>query len=302
MSIPDFQSLMLPVLRNLADHQWRVSDLVKAISDESNLTEEERHALQPGGQNRIINNRVGWALTNLKKAGLIESPAHAKYMATELGRKVLSTKPAQITISYLRQIPGVSVLPDSTLAELPDSTQTGTPVERLIVAEQELKTELADELLDRTTNLHWSDFERLAVALLGKLGYDVNNQTRVKPLGGVGDGGVDGVILRDEFGFDSIFIQAKKYANNNPVGAPAIQSFAGALLSNGATKGVFITTSRFTAQARDTALGYKSHRIVLIDGPELVRLMIKHEIGVRTTQTVKVQEVNLEAYEADVTA
>ncbi len=129
MSIPDFQSLMLPVLRNIADHQWRVSDLVKAISDEIKLTEEERHKLQPGGRNRIINNRIGWALTNLKKAGLVESLAHAEYKATELGVKVLSAKPAQITVSYLRQLPGVS--------KLPDSTQADTPQERLIVAERE---------------------------------------------------------------------------------------------------------------------------------------------------------------------
>ncbi len=153
--------------------------------------------------------------------------------------------------------------------------------------------------MERVTNLHWSDFERLVVDLLGKLGYAVNNPTKVERLGGVGDGGVDGVILRDEFGFDSIFIQAKKYAKDNPVSAPAIQSFAGALLSNGATKGIFVTASRFTSQAHDTASGYKSHQIVLVEGPELVRLMIEHEIGVRTVQTIKVQQVDLEAYEED---
>ena len=140
--------------------------------------------------------------------------------------------------------------------------------------------------------------EQLIIGVLVEIGYGGSRRDATERLGRSGDGGIDGVIREDALGLDTIYLQAKRYADDNAVGAPAIQGFAGALLANGATKGVFVTTSRFTSQATQAASAYKAHRIVLIDGPELARLMVEHDVGVRTVQTIRVQRLALDAYEA----
>ncbi len=145
--------------------------------------------------------------------------------------------------------------------------------------------------------MHPDAFERLIVDLLLAMGFGGSRKDAGERLGRTGDGGIDGIIRQDALGLDAVFIQAKRYAEDSPVSAPAIQGFAGALPGRGATKGVFVTTSRFTPAARETAEGYRSHRIVLIDGPELARLLIEHEIGVRVVQTLRIHRVDLEAYE-----
>ncbi len=179
------------------------------------------------------------------------------------------------------------------------SPVTATPEERLEGADRDLKAELASSLLSRLRALPPDAFEQLIIDLLVRMGYGGSRREASERLGRTGDGGVDGIIREDALGLDAIYIQAKRYAEDNAVGAPAVQGFAGALLGNGATKGVFVTTSRFTPQAREAASSFRSHRIVLIDGPELARMMIDQEVGVRTVQTVRVQRIDLEPYETD---
>lgn len=176
---------------------------------------------------------------------------------------------------------------------------TATPEERLEGADRDLKAELAATLIARLRTLAPDAFEQLIIDLLVRMGYGGSRREASERLGRSGDGGIDGIIREDALGLDAVYIQAKRYGEDNTVGAPAVQGFAGALLGNGATKGVFVTTSRFTQQARDAASSLRSHRIVLIDGPELARMMIEREVGVRTVQTIRVQRIDLEPYEVD---
>jgi restriction system protein len=186
-------------------------------------------------------------------------------------------------------------------AEAPPEAQVQTPRERLETAEREMRAALLAELLDRVRAITPDAFEQLIVDLLVRMGYGGSRAEAAQRLGRSGDGGIDGIIREDALGLDAVYIQAKRYAEDNPVGAPAVQGFAGALLGNGATKGVFVTTSRFTSAAREAAQSYRTHRIVLIDGAELAALMIEHEIGVRTVQTIRIQRVDLDSYEEEET-
>jgi restriction system protein len=307
MAIPDFQTLMLPVLRHLTERRWLVSDLVAEVSTEYGLTEEERRQLLPSGRQATIANRTHWALAYLNRAGLIVRIARGEYEATDEGRKLLATPPDRITIGFLNRYPsfgGFRTRAGNDEQPPPESAglsgaglQTATPEERLELADRDLKVDLAQTLLARTRAMSPSAFEQLIIDLLVKIGYGGSHRDAAERLGRSGDGGIDGVIREDRLGLDAIYIQAKRYGEDSTVGAPAVQGFAGALLSNGATKGVFVTTSRFTQQAKDTADAYKTHKIVLLDGPALAKLMIEHEIGVRTVQTIRVQRVDLEEYE-----
>jgi restriction system protein len=310
VAIPDFQSLMLPVLRHFAERQWSTAELTTALSDEYGLTADERRQLLPSGTQTTITNRTHWAVGYLNRAGLISRVARGQYVATEDGRKVLAAPPDRITIGFLNQFPAFDgfrrklqaeegFAPSSISSAADSGVPAATPEERLGAVDRELKADLAETLLGRLRAISPSAFEQFIVDLLVAIGYGGTHREAAERLGRSGDGGVDGVIREDKLGLGMIYIQAKRYAEDNSVGAPAIQGFAGALLSNGATKGVFVTTSRFTSQARDMTSTYKTHRIVLIDGPELARLMIEHDIGVRAVQTVKLQRVDLEAYEED---
>lgn len=163
-----------------------------------------------------------------------------------------------------------------------------------------MKAELAVSLLARVRSISPTAFEQLIIDLMVKIGYGGSRKEAAERLGKSGDGGIDGVIREDVLGLDAVYVQAKRYAEDNSVGAPAIQGFAGALLGNGATKGVFVTTSHFTKQARDAATIYKAHRIVLIDGLQLAQLMVQHEVGVRTSQVIRVQRIDLDQYDDEV--
>lgn len=310
MSMPDFQTLMLPVLRHLAERPWKTAELVEAISDEFALTHGERAELLPSGRQSRIANRTHWSLAYLNKAGLITRLGRGHYEANEAGRTLLAAPPERITLAFLlERYPGirafrgeVDVTPNGSsepLGSVVSEGQSATPRERLEAAEKEMRSALLAELLDRVRGLTPEAFEQLIVDLLVKMGYGGSRTEAARRLGRSGDGGIDGIIREDALGLDAVYIQAKRYAEDNAVGAPAIQGFAGALLGNGATKGVFVTTSRFTAAARDSASGYRTHRIILIDGPELAALMVEHDVGVRTVQIVRVQRVDLDAYEED---
>lgn len=310
MTIPDFQALMLPVLRRLGERDWKTLDLVEAVSEEFGLSEAERAELLPSGRQRKIANRVHWSLAYLNRAGLITRLRRGEYAASAEGMRLLASPPERLTVPFLMEhYQGVRAFRGeagesptgvaAAIAAPAPEPQAQTPRERLEAAEREMQAALLTELLDRVRSMAPDAFEQLIVDLLVKMGYGGSRSEAARRLGRSGDGGIDGIIREDALGLDAVYIQAKRYAEDNPVGAPAVQGFAGALLGNGATKGVFATTSRFTTAARDAVAAYRTHRIVLIDGSELAALMIEHEVGIRTVQTIRVQRVDLDAYEED---
>ncbi len=315
MSVPDFQTLLLPALRHLVPQQLKTGALVDLLSNEFQLTEADRNELLGSGRQKRVANRTHWALAYLNRAGLIERVSRGEYKATPLGNDLVKEGLAKLTLSLLMErYPGVRAFrgggeqSDSqqtsvdavVTSKIPNSSiaTTETPTERLENADRELKGALAVELIERVRNIDPTTFEQLIIDLLVKIGYGGTSEEAAKRLGQSGDGGIDGVIREDALGLDAIYLQAKRYKEDNAIGPATIQAFAGALLGKGATKGVFVTTSRFTPQARGVVEGLRGNqRIVLIDGEELARLMLEHEVGVRTIRTIRVQRLDLEPYE-----
>lgn len=309
MRLPDFQSLMLPVLSLLSQHRRSTSEIVDSLADQLNLTTDERTTLLPAGRQTIIANRTHWALAHLNRAGLVHRISQGHYELTPTGLELLNNPPLQVSIAFLQKYPDyansrsttnrdqASSGDDTSVAAPSPSLQRLTPEEQIEAADKSLRSELVSALVARLQLLRPEVFEQLIIDVLVGIGYGGTRRDAASRLGRSGDGGIDGVIREDTLGLDTIYLQAKRYADDNPVGAPAIQGFAGALLSNGATKGVFVTTGRYTPQAKQVANSYKAHRVILIDGQELARLMIDHEVGVRTVQVIRIQRLALETYE-----
>jgi restriction system protein len=306
MPIPDFQTLMLPVLRAAADGERHSSDYVARLADVFGLSAEERSQLLPSGKQTTIANRVHWAISYLGKAGLIERTRRAHYQISDRGCEVLAAPPDRIDIKFLARFPEFQRFRDSetsgeTDAATPDgatlSASVLTPDEVMRGAHRQLEAALADDLLQRIRTGTPAFFESLVVRLLITMGYGGSVAELDKALvGGTGDGGVDGVIDQDPLGLDRIYVQAKRYADGNTVGAGAIRDFFGSLDRFKANKGLFVTTSTFTTAARDTA-EMLSKRIVLIDGPQFARLMIRHGVGCRVEETLTIKKLDEEFFE-----
>jgi restriction system protein len=304
--VPDFQTLMLPVLRLAGEREWRISDAVDRLADEYHLSEDERAFLLPSGRQTTFANRVAWAKSYLIKAGLVQPTKRAHFCITDLGRSVLSNPPDRITIKYLSQFPSFqefrraseqgTVENDSGLSEIvPDMSLT--PDETMRSAHLRLEQELADELLVKVRSGTPKFFESLVVRLLFAMGYGGSVTEINKALtGGAGDNGVDGVIDQDVLGLDRIYVQAKRYADGNSVGPSAIRDFFGSLDRFKASKGLFVTASTFTASSRETAT-MLSKRIVLVDGNQLARLMIRHNVGCRVEETLEIKKIDEEFFE-----
>jgi restriction system protein len=255
MTIPDFQSIMLPLLKILGDGKiYRYREIIELLATEFQVTEAERKEVLPSGQQGIFDNRVGWAKTYLKKAGLIDSPQRATFLISERGKEILSQNPARIDAKFLRKFPEfkefnrVNRQNEIITAEnnLSASDQEQTPEELLENSYQEIRRSLATDLLSILRKLSPAAFEKLVVELLVKMGYGGSIKDAGKAVGKSGDEGIDGIIKEDKLGLDIIYIQAKRWADNNAVGRPEIQKFVGALAGQGAKKGIFITTSYFT--------------------------------------------------------
>jgi restriction system protein len=306
MPIPDFQTLMLPLLKLAAEKEWRISNAVERLAEDSKLSQEERTLLIPSGRQTTFSNRVAWAKSYLIKAGLLESTKRAHFCISEQGRGVLASPPDRITIKYLSQFPEFQEFRNPTEpgngdvdAQSTDLAQESslTPDETMRHAHSLLEQELADELLVKIRSGTPAFFENLVVRLLFAMGYGGSVTEINKALvGGTGDGGVDGVIDQDILGLDRIYVQAKRYADGNSVGASAIRDFFGSLDRFKATKGLFVTASTYTASARETA-GMLSKRIVLVDGSQLTRLMIRHNIGCRVEETLEIKQIDEEFFE-----
>lgn len=300
MPIPDYQSLMLPVLDCSSTGEIRIGDVVERLANDLGLTMEERSELLPSGKQAIFSNRVHWAKSYLSKAGLIEATRRGHFKITERGRIVLSTRPTHIDNKTLMQFAEFrqfrersSETPNSlNLRSLPIlEDQRQTPDESMRTAWRQIETALSQDLLDRICAAPPDFFERLIVNLLLSMGYGGSTDNAGRTLGRSGDDGVDGVIDQDALGLDRVYIQAKRYGTGNSIGPGAIRDFFGSLDRHKAAKGLFVTTSSFSSSAKETA-EYLSKRIVLIDGVQLAKLMIRHNVGCRIEDTLYIKKVD----------
>lgn len=287
---------MLPLLRKLSDKQeHKFRDLIDSLAVDFKLTDDELKELLPSGQQPIFDNRVGWARTYLKKAGLVDSPKRAVSTITQRGLDILKQDPKEINVAFLKQFPEFIEFQnlkrdDSEETETVEIT-TQTPEENLETAYQRLRKSLAQELINRVISLPPAFFERLVVELLVKMGYGGSIKDAGKAIGKSGDEGIDGTIKEDKLGLDIIYIQAKRWQIGNVVGRPEIHKFVGALAGQGAKKGIFITTSNFTKEAIEYSPKNET-KIVLIDGEQLAQLMIDYNIGVSTVNTYELKRID----------
>lgn len=301
MSIPDYQSCMLPFLRFLADgKEHTLREAEEAIAEHFALTPAERAELLPSGQQGIFKNRVGWARTYIKKAGLIEATKRGVFKITDRGITILASNPPRIDVKYLEQFPEFIEFrdipkPENDAAAPPEiAPLKTTPEEAIELAHQGLRGQLAQELLSRILSCSPTFFEQLVVELLVKMGYGGSRRDAGERIGQTGDGGIDGIIKEDRLGLDTIFIQAKRWQGS--VGRPEIQKFVGALQGQRAKKGVFITTSAYTAEAVDYASRIDT-KVVLIDGKQLAALMIDFDVGVSISATYVVKRIDSDYFE-----
>jgi restriction system protein len=299
MAVPDYQSLMLPVLKAAANGEVRISDVVTSLADQLGLSEENRAELLPSGRQRTFDNRVHWARTYLVKAGLLESTRRGHITITDRGRQALASNPDRIDIHYLSQFPEFQDFRSRSTGGGEEagekqelvSSDDRTPDEVMRSAHREIERALRQELLDRVLAAPPTFFEGLVVNLLVSMGYGGSLEAAGQELGRSGDGGVDGVIDQDALGLDRVYIQAKRYQPGNPVTAGQIRDFFGSLDRFKAAKGVLVTTSAFTRDAKDT-VAQLSKRIVLIDGDQLAELMIKYDVGCRAEETLYLKKVD----------
>ena len=304
MPIPDYQRLMLPLLKVLADQkEHRTKDAIEILGKEFKLSEDEKSELLSGGQ-PVFNNRVGWARTYLKKAGLLDNSIRGIIFITERGLKVLAEKPKSVNVKYLKKFseflefiaPSALVGEKDTITLLEENVQT--PEEAMDGAYNEIRRSLVSELLNKIMSMPPVFFERLVVDLLVKMGYGGSIKDAGKAIGKTGDGGIDGIIKQDKLGLDIIYIQAKRWQAGNTVGQPEIQKFAGALAGHGAKKGVFITTSSFTK----AALGFilkNDTKLVLIDGDTLTQYMIDYDLGVISQRAYELKRMDIDYFGED---
>jgi restriction system protein len=299
MSVPDFQTIMLPLLELFSDEkEHTVQEAVEQLAKKFDLSEQELNQMLPSGKQTTFYNRVGWARTYLSKSGLIEMPRRSVYRITDRGKAALKENPIRIDMKYLRRFPEYLEFKKSkrrpTRTEEDESTgneiDERTPEEILDDAYQEIRENLAQEILDQVINCSSAFFERLVVELLVAMGYGGSRKDAARAVGQSGDGGIDGIIDEDRLGLDTIYIQAKKW-DGNSIGRPEIQKFVGALMGRKARKGIFITTSKFSGEATNyvSTIDYK---IVLIDGSRLSELMIDYDIGVTEATSYKLKRID----------
>lgn len=301
MAIPDFQSIMLPLLQLSDDGKVHyIHDAVNQLADEFELTDEERAKLLPSGQQPIFYNRVGWSRTYLKKAGLLEDPKRGYFQITERGNEVLAGSPSRIDMKFLRQFPEYiefrETVRETTEEEVQEEDLEGlTPEEALENAYQRIRRDLSEELLSYVLSSTPGFFEKLVVELLVKMGYGGSQRDAARAVGQSGDEGIDGIIDEDRLGLDTIYVQAKKWNKPASIGRPEIQKFVGALQGKKAKKGIFITTTTFSKEAREYASNIDT-KVVLIDGTRLTDLMIDFSVGVTPRTQYELKELDTDYF------
>lgn len=296
MGIPDYESLMLPLLQFAADKQEHsLREAYDKLADQFGLSQDQRKELLPSGQQEVFHNRVGWARTYLKKAGLVQTTRRGHIRITDAGLGVLAEELDKIDNRYLERYEEFRVFKSTrrkketeTRPSTSVSSET-TPEEALESAYEGLRDNLVSELLEQLKGSSSSLFEKIVIELLVKMGYGGSRKDAGKAIGTSGDEGIDGIIKEDRLGLDIIYVQAKKWENT--VGRPEIQKFAGALQGQRARKGIFITTSDFSRDAQDYASRIES-KIVLIDGDTLAQLMIDNNLGVSPAAVYEIKRID----------
>lgn len=301
MAIPDYQTIMLPLLQLCGDEKEHdIHNAVEKLANIFHLTGEEKNELLPSGQQTVFLNRVAWARTYLKHAGLISSPRRGVFIITERGKKFLSSNPEKIDNRALSQFEEFRVFKSrkrrDNIDEDNNIAQTTTPEEQFETAYEYLRTELANELIHQLRNCTPALFEKIVIEVLVKMGYGGSLKDAGKAIGKTGDEGIDGIIKEDKLGLDIIYVQAKRWANT--VGRPDVQKFAGALQGQRARKGIMITTSNFSKEAIEYVSKIDS-KIILIDGEQLVDHMIDFNVGVNTTTTFEIKKVDSDYFFED---
>lgn len=299
MSIPDFQTLMLPVLQFAADQQEHASrEASESLANKFQLSDAEKEELLPSGVQTVFDNRVYWGISHLKHAGLIESTRRGFFKITLRGLQILQQNPSRVDIRFLKQFPEFRQFmsprkdkdgDEENVERVIEPITSQTPEELLEDSFQSIRQELAQDLLNQVKKASPSFFEKLVVDLLVKMGYGGSRVDAGKAIGKSGDEGIDGIIKEDRLGLDAIYIQAKRW--DGVVGRPEIQKFAGALQGQRANKGVFITTSYFSIEARRFVESISS-KIILIDGKELAEFMIDFNVGVSKVTTYELKKVD----------
>jgi restriction system protein len=311
MAVPNFQSLMLPVLKELADGQeHELKSLYKSVGEKVNLTEEEKEELLPSGKQRVYHNRIGWANFYLSKAGLVDKVRRAVFKISKQGENLLATNPAAINKSMLERYPAYIEFIQLSRANTRETTQTTqptslaieeselSPTEQISVSFKTIQSELVDELLDVIRVGSPKFFETLVVDLMLAMGYGGWSKDSGKATQYSADGGIDGIINEDPLGLETIYLQAKRYSEGNTVGRPDIQAFSGALDMQRARKGVFITTSKFSRDALEYVQRIEK-KIVLIDGQQLAEMMIKYNLGVTVKDTYQIKNIDTDYFNED---
>lgn len=302
MPIPDFQTLMRPLLELVSDsREHRFQEAVDNLALKFSLTPSERVIPLPSGRQPLFTNRVAWAKTHLKMAGLIDSSKRGSLQITDLGRKVLSENPTRIDIKVLRLQPGYEVSRNGkrdSIQNLEETAEslTQTPEERIAIASLSLRESLVRDLITKLRSASPAFFENLVVELLVAMGYGGTREDAGRAIGRSGDEGIDGIINEDRLGLDVIYVQAKRWAQT--VGRPEIQKFAGALQGFRARKGIFLTTSDFSREAGEYAARIDS-KIVLIDGRTLCQLMIDYGIGVSRTAVYEIKKIDHDYFDEE---
>lgn len=310
MTIPDYQSIMLPLLQLAGDgNEHRISDATEQLAKTFKLSTDELAQLLPSGKQSIFSNRTHWARTYLAQAGLLETPRRAYFRITERGRKVLSDKPQKIDVDLLSQFPEFLAFKTRSkesqqqpgqssgneAVKVPPASSAATPDEALRNTVEELENSLSAELLQRILSAPPVFFENLVVELLLGMGYGGSREGAGRAIGKSGDGGIDGLIDQDPLGLDRVYVQAKRYKTDLPVSEPEIRAFSGSLGAAKANKGVLVTTSYFTGPAIAFAEKHP-FKMVLIDGDQLTTLMIRHDVGVRISETLHIKKIDEEFF------
>ncbi len=309
MALPDYQSLMLPLLKYAGQKagELKTQDAVEFLAKEFQLSENDLQEMLPSGVQTTFVNRVGWASTYLKKAGLLESTRRGYFQISERGKEVLRTPPEKIDLKFLERFPefvqfrntkGTRSRGKESDTEDRNFDESATPLESLERAYEGLRAQLTEDILTRLKQVSPAHFEKIVIELIVKMGYGGSRSDAGRAVGRSGDGGIDGIIKEDKLGLDVIYLQAKRW-DETPVGRPAVMQFAGALQAQKASKGIFITTSRFTEDARDYVKQIGS-KVVLIDGQELAELMIDNDLGVTTVSLYPVKRVDSDYFEDEI--
>ncbi|HAT4104777.1 TPA: restriction endonuclease [Clostridium perfringens] len=298
MAIPTYEQIMLPMLELLKDENtYNNKECVEKLSEKLNLTEEEVRELLPSGRKRVFYNRVNWAKTYLKRAGLVEAPRRGEVKITQLGLELLQENPVEIRSRDLLRYSSFNDFINTTnrrennTENRENLINERTPFEEIAIAFEELKNSLADEILEKIKSCSFEFFEKSVIELLIKMGYGGSREEAGRATKRTGDEGIDGIINEDRLGLDRIYIQAKRW-RDTVVGRPEIQKFSGALDTPGANKGVFITTSKFSREAKEYVENINTKKIILIDGMQLAQYMIDFNVGVSTEIVYEVKRID----------